>query len=49
MPNNQYDSFGFRMYADSSLNVKPNAVEKLICLGNKKTLAQKAIRNKVTR
>lgn len=44
MSNNQYDSFGFRLYADPTLNVKPTSAEKLIYLGNnKKSSTQKSL------
>ena len=41
MTNNQYDSFGFRLYADPTLTVRPSGAEKLIYLGTKKQTTQK--------
>ena len=49
MANNQYDSFAFRLYADPTLNVKPNAIEKLIYLNSKKQSTQKAIKFGITK
>jgi hypothetical protein len=49
MPKNQYDSFGFRLYADPALNIKPNNAEKLIYLSNQKQSTQKSIKTKLTR
>jgi hypothetical protein len=44
MANNQYDSFGFRLYADPSLSLKPNSADKLIFNGNnKKSSTQKSV------
>lgn len=49
MANNQYDSFGLRLYSDPTISVKPTAVEKLIGFHNKKTSTQKSIKSKMTR
>ena len=48
MLNNQYDSFAFRLYADSGLNIKPSA-DKLIYMGKKKQSTQKSVDLQVTR
>lgn len=40
LANNQYDSFGFRLYVDPTLSLKPS-VEKLIYQGNNKKSSSK--------